>query len=318
MKKMRQLGVFLLLCLSLFIGEAFGGERDLTFFMWSDSHFGAYDDTDTTRLKTMDIMNKMVNVDYPDSVAIKGKVARPAFLLSLGDITENGKESQWNSPDLGDQQSYIQTVKHLHPDIRLVEVLGNHDSRKAENIRHIIKAKYGNTYHSFDEKGIHFVALDPYHWNNTAKPELDKDQLAWLKKDLNALPKGTPIVMAMHVFPDATTGDRTSHLDEASAKELAEILKGKNIITWLRGHFHHGDHRLTNDTDIISTGFCYYRQGCKGGSPTFMVVHITDNHITAIDYDWDKNQWDKVYLDKQFTRQSATATQPVPSSAAAK
>jgi hypothetical protein len=315
MKKIKHPLKTAVLFVVFFAGAALGGERDLTFFMWSDTHFGAYDGEDITRLNVIAMMNNMNKIDYPANVSVKGKVARPAFLLHLGDITENGKATQWNSPDKPDQQSYLQTINHLKPTIRTEETLGNHDSRKGENIRDKIIAKYRRPYHSFTEQGVHFVILDPYHWQNSAAPKLDDEQLAWLKKDLSLLPKGTPIILAMHVWPDTTTGDRSCHLDEESGGKLLNIIKGKNIIAWLHGHGHHSEHHIWNGIDMLSTGFCYYRPGCKDGTPTFMVFHITDNRLIAVDYNWDKKQWAEVYVDKAITRPTVTTTQPVTTSA---
>ncbi len=316
MKKNTHHSMIVFLLVVFFTAIAFGGECDLTFFMWTDTHFGAYDDKDVTRLNVIEMMNNMNKISYPESVSVKGKVAKPAFLLHLGDITENGKAAQWSSPDKPDQQSYLQTIKHLKLGIRTEETLGNHDSRKGENIRNQIIAKYGRPYHSFTEKGVHFVILDPYHWQNSAAPKLDDEQLDWLAKDLNTLPKNTPIIVAMHVWPDTTTGDRSCHLDEESGGKLLNIIKGKNIIAWLHGHGHSSEHHIWNGIDLLSTGFCYYRNGCKGGTPTFMVFHITNNRLIAVDYDWDKKEWAKVHLDKAISRSIVTTTHPVTTSPA--
>jgi Icc-related predicted phosphoesterase len=284
----------------------FAGERDLTFVMWSDIHYGAFDATSAIRLDVIKTINNLDKKDFPAEAKIKGKVGEPAFLISLGDTTENGKAGQWNNPDKPAYWSYLQTIKQLKPSIKTYEVLGNHDSRKQENIRQIFRERHGNTYYSFDVQGVHFVVLDPYHWSNTPKPELDDEQLAWLKKNLDALPKNTPIVLAMHIVPDTATGDRTCHLDEASSKKLADIVKDKNVIVWLHGHFHSTHHGQWLGTDVISTGFCYDRKTCKDGSPMFMVVRISDRRIVAINYDWEKNQWANVVLDKSFETPAAT------------
>jgi Icc-related predicted phosphoesterase len=296
--------LFFILC-----GTALAAERNLTFVMWSDIHFGAYDEGSTVRTDVIKTINNMINMDFPAPAKIKGKVGQPSFLISLGDTTENGKELQWDNPERPAHWSYLQTVKQLNRAIKTYEVVGNHDSRQQENLRHKFKEKYGNVYYSFNEQGVHFVALDPYHWCNTPKPNIDDEQFTWLKKDLDALPQGTPIVMAMHMFPDAATGDRSCHLDPENSKKLADIVKGKNIIAWLHGHFHSSGHQTWEGFDLISTGFCYSRKGCQGGSPMIMVIRIGNGRITAIDYNWETKQWDKVYLDKQFKSPGSVTTQ---------
>ncbi|HEY6370687.1 MAG TPA: hypothetical protein VIX37_08910 [Candidatus Sulfotelmatobacter sp.] len=40
---------------------------------------------------------------------------------------------------------------------------------------------FGDSHYSFDHRGVHFVALDNV---SRAKPEIGREQLTWLKKNL--------------------------------------------------------------------------------------------------------------------------------------
>lgn len=287
-------------------GILYGEPRNLTFLLWSDTHFGAYDATDTTRLQIIDIMNTIAGKPYPAPL-IPEKVGPPAFLMALGDITEHGWAGEWDSPTLAPGRSYLQALKKLSPSIHPYEVLGNHDSRKNNVTRSKVKDRQGNTYYAFDLQGVHFVVLDPYPRFNTPAPDFDEPQLQWLRKDLEKLPAQTPIVLAMHVVPDPAAGDRTSHLSPENSQKLAAILKGKNILALFHGHWHVGSKSAWNGIDLVSPGFSYAAAGCPKGDPTFLVVHITDQKITALEYNWKTNGWGRLYLNKPI---SNATTQP--------
>jgi hypothetical protein len=47
----------------------------------------------------------------------------------------------------------------------------------------------GESYYSFDHRGVHFIALDNV---SRAKPEVGPEQLAWLKKGLDDFPNPPP------------------------------------------------------------------------------------------------------------------------------
>ena len=53
---------------------------------------------------------------------------------------------------------------------------------------------FGDTYYSFDHRGVHFVRSTMCHAPSRKWPE----QLAWLKKDLARFPKSAPIVVFTH------------------------------------------------------------------------------------------------------------------------
>ena len=93
----------------------------------------------------------------------------------------------------------------------------------------------GRSYYSFDWKGWHFVVLSTHdklipsgHWYG-----ISDQQIAWLEKDLAALPAGTPIVVSAHVpFPQA----RGVYVEDR--KKVLPILKKHNVKLMLFGHQH--------------------------------------------------------------------------------
>ncbi|HOW89692.1 MAG TPA: metallophosphoesterase [Elusimicrobiales bacterium] len=279
--------------------------RDLVFYVWSDSHFGAYDFSDPLRLTIMDRMNALTGRSYPYPYA-GDRVAKPAFLLSCGDITENGAPDSWDAPELGAQRSYVRTIQRLAPGVGTYEALGNHDSRKDANIRGRVAEKQGGTYYSFDKQGVHFAVLDPYPANNTAAPDFDEAQLAWLKADLDALPADTPIILAAHVQPDSeqTALDRTSKPGRASSQALYEAVKGRNVLAFLHGHLHRTGRLNWRGIDVVEpAGFAYPMPNYQASrDAVFGVVRIQDDRITVFSYDWNLDGFSSspVLLDKTF------------------
>jgi len=282
--------------------------RELTFFVWSDSHHGACDYSDTTRLTIVSQMNNLPGQPYPSGTLPGVVVGEPTFILHCGDLTENGYASEWDIPELADQRSYIQTIAHFDPDYDTHECLGNHDLRYETNIRSLFEAKNGASYYSFTEQDIHFVVLDPYPNRNITAPELDSTQLSWLEDDLDSLPEGTPIIIAMHIHPDSNANPDifafSSKLGSTSSAALWNIISDKNVLTFFHGHGHRIIHTYWNGVDVLApAGYAYSKTLCGGDfDPTFGVVRITGNRITVFCYDWDLDQFKTVArINKTFT-----------------
>jgi len=99
---------------------------------------------------------------------------------------------------------------------------------------------FGETYYSFDHRGVHFIALDNV---TRAKPEVGAQQLAWLQKDLARFPKTAPIVVFTHrplfdLRPDwewfTSDGD-----------DVMNVLSAYENLTVLYGHIHRDDEHQT-------------------------------------------------------------------------
>ncbi len=293
-KKFRLYAFWLIIVLYFSSVDSFS--RDITFYTWSDTHFGACNNPN--RLDVITQMNKLPGTLYPDYYA-KGKtVGMPAFLINLGDITESGKAYQWDDTNAPDYASYLQTIKKLMPGCPTYEVLGNHDSKKGNTVRQMVAEKFGKTYYSFDVNDVHFVALDPYTAGLVAAPDLNAEQLDWLAKDLAKLSSNTYIILAMHVQPDANANfDRTSRLGDESSAKLADILKNKNVLAIMHGHWHKLNAAVWNGIDVISpAGFVYGIPGCSCAdrhcSQVWGLIHITDTTITSLAYNWEFDRWE--------------------------
>ncbi len=294
--------LFLFLAIPFTQGQT---QKDLTFISMSDTHFDLVKPPDTTSIKVFEKINSFADSKLPAALGA-GKVGPLALLLICGDITGDGLADQWYNPKLPDGQNYVKGIKHLSPSIPVYEALGNHDCPPKGPVPGHIAAKFGKTYYSFDKNGIHFIVLNPYIKGDEKNPSLDTNELKWLEKDLAALAPKTRIVFAMHNRPDSQGAGNMDSIDPASSKALADLIRGKNVILFLRGHYHWGTHNVWNGIDSVSSGFVFSRMACPPWSAnpkwtaTFLVVRITNNHLFVVEYDWEKNTWGRIYVNRDL------------------
>ena len=100
----------------------------------------------------------------------------------------------------------------------------------------------GDSYYSFDHRGIHFIALDNV---SRAKPEVGPEQLAWLKKDLARFPDTAPIV----VFTHRPLFDLRPEWEwfTSDGDDVMNLLTPYQNVTVLYGHIHRDDaHEIGN------------------------------------------------------------------------
>lgn len=215
--------------------------------------------------------------------------------LTLGDMTWDG---YWYKNGFGLPQ-YLAEISSLHCPV--FHVMGNHDNDPyiaddfgaAATYRRLI----GPTYYSFNLGKVHYVVLDDTEYLNNGgatgtvgkrnyKAAIGSEQLAWLRKDLAALPDSTtPVVVALHIplhrtpaLEDRPEKENGYRLEDASA--LLDALQRHNVHL-LSGHIHINytvnagpDKLMEHNTAAIcatwwktgSTGFPG-NHICKDGSP---------------------------------------------------
>jgi hypothetical protein len=278
-------------------------EQNVTFVVSADTHFVAEKREDPWHTEIVRKINNIRSREFPSSLKA-GKVGPPAFLMILGDITDNGKASEWDDPKLPDSQSFIQTFKHLDPSIPIYEVPGNHDLYTPGIIPSRMAARHGQTYYSFNTRGIHFVLLDSYGTKKPKQPELDQTQLKWLEKDLAGVSKMTPIVLGMHIHPDSGVNG----MKPESSTALAGLLKNKNAILFLSGDTHWGSRGVWNGIETATAGFAFSPDVDPAWShnpkwtPTLLVVKIQKDRLLVIEYNWKTNTWGRVFVDKKIPK----------------
>lgn len=259
---------------------------DFTFFVWSDSHFGAAEGHDQ-RLDCIDDMNRMPGKQYPPP--LQGIVASPDFILHAGDMTEDGLITQWDNDTPSAADDYLSGRALLRFPVR--EILGNHDHRSdglPDNVTRRFVAIYGARWYSFDHRGVHFVLLD----STTPAPLFSAEQLNWLRHDLQAVGRTRPIIPVVHFQP---TDDAANNYAALSAE-----LVGYNIPVILHGHEHRTMLTRWRGWDVWGTGNSKKPEG--NPFATFTVVRIHEDHLRLISYNWWLNAWfTDIRLEKPIT-----------------
>ena len=245
------------------------GEADLTFFGWSDQHVKT-DGDGSHLIPAIEAMNALPGTEYPANIG--GKVAKPAFVLGCGDITE------W--PTNAAKKTYEELVaKRLK--FPSYDVAGNHDeggNMPSETIKKWIVARHGGLSYTFDQGGVHFVALFSKYdesLNSPAQP-VSKEALQFLRSDLKRLPKGTPVVAAMHLCFDSIT----------NRDELVEAFGTANVILVLGGHYH-----KSKVDRFRGIAFVQLPSPAPNGLKQITVVRINADRLAAILYDYGEKKW---------------------------
>ena len=207
------------------LGRA-NGEKvaPFSFIQLSDAHVGFNGPPDPLGTKAFERAVDMIN----------GLPQRPDLVLFTGDLTH----------DTEDRDVHVQRMKQFQEISKRINVPvikhvpGEHDAGLDGGA--LYREMFGESYYSFDHRGVHFVALDNV---TRAKPEVGTEQLTWLKKDLARFPKTAPIVVFTHrplfdLRPDwewfTSDGD-----------DVMNVLAAYDNLTVLYGHIHRDDEHQT-------------------------------------------------------------------------
>jgi len=200
------------------LGKANGEKPEpFSFVQLSDAHVGFNGPPDPLGTKAFERAVEMIN----------GLARKPDLILFTGDLVH----------DTEDREVQIRRIKQFQEISKRINVPvikhvpGEHDAGLDGGL--LYREFFGESYYSFDHRGVHFVALDNV---SRAKPEVGPEQLAWLKNDLSRFPKTAPIVVFTHrplfdLRPDwewfTSDGD-----------QLMNVLANYDNVTVLYGHIH--------------------------------------------------------------------------------
>ena len=194
---------------------------DLSFVQISDSHIGFNKEA-----------NKDVTATLREAVAkINALPNPPSFMLHTGDLTHLAEAEEFDT--LGQILKECKTRQTFY-------VPGEHDilNDNGKLYRERFgKGTKGSGWYSFDQKGVHFVALvNVIDIKEGGLGVLGREQLEWLEDDLKAHSNSTPIVLFAHV-PLWTVYPKWGWGTEDSEQALG-YLKRFGSVTVLNGHIH--------------------------------------------------------------------------------
>jgi hypothetical protein len=134
-----------------------------------------------------------------------------------------------------------------------------------------IVSRHGGTSYSFDQSGVHFVMVfSKYSPHQT----ITRDALEFIGRDLAKLPKGMPVVVALHYCYEAI-GNRD---------ELIAAFGDAKVVLVLGGHYHQAS---TNEY----RGIHFVQVASPRTATQFTVVRLAGGRVTAVPYDFKRGAW---------------------------
>lgn len=222
-----------------------------SFLQISDSHVG---------------FDKPANPDargtFQEAVA-KAKMlpVKPAFILHTGDISHLSKDAEF-----ADADAIISEVG-----IPVFHVPGEHDmldegGGKAYLARYG-KDTLGTGWYSFDQDGVHFVALvNVANLQPGGMGHLGDEQLTWLAKDLAGRSASTPIVVFAHIPLWTVYADWGWGTDDSV--QALSLLRRFGSVTVLNGHIHQIIQKVEGNISFHSARSTAYPQPAPGAAPS--------------------------------------------------
>jgi 3',5'-cyclic AMP phosphodiesterase CpdA len=234
------------------LGEATAAGADFTFAQISDTHVGFGGEANKDAMGTL-----------RDSIAgLNALDARPAFVLHTGDLSHGQKPGAFDT--------LAESLKAVKAE-RIVYIPGEHDvaiDGGKEYLSRYGAGTYENRgYQSFDYRGVHFVGLvNVLSYKPGVGGALGDEQLAWLRKDLDALTPSTPLVVFSHVplwavYPSWgwTTAD---------GEQVIGMLRRFGSVTALNGHIHQVLQKVEGNISFHSARSTAFPQPAPGAAPT--------------------------------------------------
>ncbi|POZ63666.1 metallophosphoesterase family protein [Chromobacterium alticapitis] len=202
-------------------GATGGGLEGFSFVQISDTHLGFHKDA-----------NPDVQGSLRRAIADINALARPpAFVVHTGDVSHLSRPEEF---DLGRQMFQDIRVDRVHT------IPGEHDALDdgvSGYLKFFDHDGKGRAWYSFDQGGVHFVALNNVlSFATSHLAALGEEQLAWLKRDLAGVAHSTPIVVLAHI-PLWTIYEPWGW-GTADAGQVMALLRPFGSVTVLNGHIH--------------------------------------------------------------------------------
>ena len=205
--------------------KAKAAAEEFYFVQLSDAHWG--------------FNNPTVNPDFEGTLKkaiaeVNALAVAPDFIVFTGDLTQTTDDPELRRKRMTEFRDIVAGLK-----VRNIRYLaGEHDA--ALDHGKAFKEFFGDTYYSFDHKGVHFIALD-----NVSDPaaNIGDEQLAWLAKDLGRQDKKQRIVVLTHrpLFDLAPSWDWAT----PDGSKAIDLLLPFEYVTVFYGHIHQENHHMT-------------------------------------------------------------------------
>ena len=246
-------------------GTAQAAAGGFSFVQISDSHMGFKADANPDPNATLQLaLDKIAALP-----------AKPAMMVHTGDVTHLSKPEQFDTAN--------QIIKGAKLDTHFIpgehDVIG--DDGKMYFERFGGKGAAPGGWYSFDQGGVHFVALvNVIGFGLATGGTLGKDQLEWLAGDLKGKSASTPIVVLAHIplWPVYPQWGWTT----ADAEQAFAYLKPFGSVTVLNGHIHQVVQKVEGKVTFQTALSTAFPQPAAGAAPNPGPMKVGDKLKTVL------------------------------------
>ncbi|MDR1960249.1 MAG: metallophosphoesterase [Planctomycetaceae bacterium] len=221
-----------------------------------------------------------------------------SFIVFGGDLVDNSGMGKNNTREECENlfDLFKETVDAAG--LKYYPAIGNHDRFFDKESGYVagdelFKVYFKDSYYTFERQGVHFFVLNSV-FSNYAIP---KEELDWLKAELEKVPLDAPIVVVTHVpvysiYYPVTAGKYTSADIIVNNKELLAAFKKHNLKLVLQGHMHLYEEIFSQKVQYITGGaVCanWWNGSFHGTEEGFLFIEVdSENHFTwrYVDYGW--------------------------------
>ena len=187
--------------------------------------------------------------------------------------------------------------------IPLYFTIGNHDRYYRRNGETdtlgfgLFEKYFGNTFGSFDHKGVHFITLNGLFPCEKGPYSVSPEEMEWLKSDLQKVGKEVPVVVSIHVpmlslYYPVVEGNFKGADMICNTKDVFEVLNGYNVQLVLQGHQHIYEQIQERNRWFVTAGAvsAYWWGGAfLETEEGYLLVRVDENNRFSweyVDYGW--------------------------------
>jgi 3',5'-cyclic AMP phosphodiesterase CpdA len=226
-------------------------------------------DTDPFRFVVVNDLHVVDEKCQPwfDNVVKSMAGTKPAFVLVVGDLSEDG-----TAPQLGRAKAVLSSLT-----VPAYAVPGNHDHQKPADRKVYDDLFPKQLNYAFDHGGWQFVALDTTEGTKYEKVTAGKPTLDFLDATLPKLDSSKPTVLFTH-FPLG----RGVKMRLTNADALLDRFKPFNLKAVFNGHYHAFTENKARETVVTTNRCCAHARHNHDGTKEkgYFVVDAKDGRLS--------------------------------------
>jgi hypothetical protein len=238
----------------------------VTFFVASDSHFGARGMSELNRVLVQQ-MNELPGTEYPPLVG--GRVETPRGVLFLGDTTDNGALEEFAEFE----KVYGLTGAEGLLKYPVFEAIGNHDVNSESPVKARVAERHGAINYTWDWDELRFLCLDMYP---------DATTLSWLNAELKRAGPRRPLILFFHYSLD---GPYSDFWEQQEKEAFAQATSGYNVLAIFHGHEHWMGHYVWRGREVFRPG------APRHAHHFFLAVRVGARDLSVAAWDFDSKTW---------------------------